>query len=179
MTESFRSAIYRVGQFFRGFAAQVTPDEIVAAARRLPPGGVTLFLQMPDDAQRHSLNVLATLEAEGDVSDDLAAAALLHDVGKVAAQGRISLWTRGPLVLLEAFAPGLTAELARPTTGWRYALWVQQHHPAIGAAWAQQGQCSDLTCRLIARHQEHLPPPSTADDETRLLRRLQHADGIN
>lgn len=174
------TAYYRVGQFVRGAAASVSPHEVAQAARRMPPGGVSLLMQMPVDAQRHSLNVLATLDAEGNVADDLAVAALLHDVGKVAAEGQISLWTRGPIVLIEAIAPRLMARLAAPTRGWRYALWVQQNHPAIGESWARQARCSELTCRLIARHQEQLPTTSTRDDEeTRLLRRLQAADNQN
>lgn len=180
MSNSLGAGVYRVGQFFRGFSAQVTPEEVVNAARRMPPGGVTLFMQMPVDAQRHSLNVLAALDAEGGMSDDLAAAALLHDVGKIAAEGQISLWTRGPLVLVETFAPGLIARLAAPTSGLRYALWVHQEHPAIGAAWARQVQCSERTCRLIARHQDQLPSSSATDDEeTHLLWRLQSADNRN
>jgi len=177
---------YRVKQFFGGLRARVTDVEVAEAMRFLPPGGMTLFLQLPIDAQRHSLNVLQTLRSDratGDnLSSDLAAAALLHDCGKMAAQGRISLWTRGPLVLLEAFAPQVVARLARPEPvgGWRHTLWVQQEHAAIGAEWARQVGCSEMTCWLIAHHQDRVPP-ARADEEhrVRLLRHLQHADSRN
>jgi hypothetical protein len=175
-------ARYRVQQFFSGLRAQVEPDEVLHAARLLPPGGVTLFLAMPKDAQRHSLNVLQTLERQGEVPSDLAVAALLHDVGKLAAGGHISLWTRGPIVLLEAFAPRLAARLAKmaPATGWRYALWVQQNHAAIGADWARAVGCTPVACQLIARHQDRLQNPRPDEISFMLLlRRLQQADNQN
>jgi hypothetical protein len=162
--------------------AQVAPDEVAQAMRLLPPGGVTLFLQLPVDAQRHSLNVLGALARQGTLGDDLAAAALLHDCGKMAASGRISLWTRGPLVLLEVLAPQVATRLARPipSGGWRHALWVQQEHAAIGADWARQVGCSETTCWLIAHHQDRLPPAQAGEAERiSLLRRLQRADSSN
>lgn len=173
---------YRIGQFLNGLGARVSNAEVVDAMRSLPPGGITLFLQLPIDAQRHSLNVLAALERDGALEPDLAAAALLHDCGKMAAEGHISLWTRGPLVLLETLLPQVARRLARPEPagGWRHALWVQQEHAAIGADWARQVGCSKETCWLIAHHQDPLPP-ETPDEADRMttLRRLQEADGRN
>lgn len=177
-----KQAFYRVGQFLRGLDATIAPEEVAATMQRLPPGGVTLFLQMPVDAQRHSLNVLHWLEREHRAEDELAAAALLHDCGKMAAGGKISLWTRGPLVLLESFLPGLVARLAQPlpSRGWRYVLWVQEHHAAIGAAWAQQVGCSAVTCWLIAHHQDKLPAHQPEEEGiVQLLRRLQEADKLH
>ena len=52
----------------------------------LPERAQPLFVAMPLDARRHSLNVLATLLAAGYDDPDLCAAALLHDMGKIAAQ---------------------------------------------------------------------------------------------
>jgi hypothetical protein len=175
-------AYVRVHQFARGLRATVTEQELQRASARLPHAAFGLFLLQPTDAQRHSLNVLAALERGGPVAPDLAAAALLHDVGKLAAAQAghpISLWLRGPLVLLDAFAPALRRRLASadPRSGWRYALHVHQEHAAIGALWAQEAGCAPRTCWLIAHHQADEaegPALDLAD-----LRRLQRADGLN
>jgi hypothetical protein len=183
------SLAYRLGQFFGGLAAQVTPAERELAARVLPAQAFPLFAAMPADAQRHSLNVLHTLWAAGQRDPDLAAAALLHDAGKVAAaQGGVALglWLRGPLVVGDKLAPGLLRRLAQndPARGWRYALYVHLEHPAIGAAWAAAAGCSPLTCWLIACHQEPVtaatvPAGVTDPAATALLAALQRADGRN
>jgi len=188
---------YRIQQFARGFRAKIDADEQAAALLLLPETARSLFTAMPSDAQRHSLNVLATLHSVSYNDSDLAAAALLHDMGKIAAQEAgvsINLWMRGPLVMTEAIAPDFLRTQARPehNTGWRYAIHVQLDHPAIGADRARDAGCSELTCWLIAHHQDSLdaePSPgrdkSTPEkrqaDEYRqqLLAALQWADGLN
>jgi hypothetical protein len=154
---------YRVGQFWRGLWARVAPQEQAVAAQFLTPAASALFRAMPRDAQRHSLNVLYGVQAAGYDQPDLAAAALLHDVGKDAARAggvKLGLWLRGPLVLLDHFAPHLTVRWASddPDQSWRYLLYVQREHPLIGAAWAARAGCSELCCWLIAHHQT---PPAT------------------
>ncbi len=156
--------IYRVSQFVRGLVAHVTPDEMLAVTETLPKAAVALFVEMPLDAQRHSLNVLYSLRKQANrkgeaLHPSLAGAGLLHDVGKIAAEqsGRgIHLWLRGPLVLAEAMAPRMMGGYAdaAPESGWRYLLHVHLDHPAIGAQMAAQAGCDELTCWLIAQHQE-------------------------
>lgn len=188
---------YRIQQFVRGFGAKIDADEQAAALALLPETAWPLFTAMPPDAQRHSLNVLKTLQSAGYENPDLAAAALLHDMGKVAAQEAgvgINLWTRGPLVVAEAVAPDSLRKQARPErdAGWRYAIHVQLEHPAIGADRARAVGCSELTCWLIAHHQDTLDsglPTESAEstmekeqtDEYRqqLLAALQWADELN
>ncbi len=185
-----RSAVlYRFRQFFRGFNAQVSEAERQGISQLLPEPAVVLFERMPVDAQRHSLNVLYTLQAAGHREPDLAAAALLHDVGKVAADEagvRLGLWLRGPLVILEAVAPALLDNLATDDVqkGWRYALYVHLTHPTIGAQWAEQVGCSRTTCWLIAHHQSVVHLAETGmQPEVETLRQwlvaLQQADGSN
>lgn len=175
-------ARYRVAQFLRGVGARIPAEGLAQAAAVLPPDATALFQRMPADVQRHSLNVLGTLQAADPVSPDLAAAALLHDVGKVAADDAgayLGLWLRGPMVLCEAVWPGLLRRLAsnRPAPSLRYALFVQEQHPAIGAAWARDAGCSQLTCWLIEHHQDKAP---TGDEQQcALLARLQAADEAN
>ncbi len=174
---------YRLRQFERGLLGQFTalsPAERKKVAALLTPAAFALFCRQPVDGQRHSLRVLQTLEAAAPVPPDLAAAALLHDVGKAATTtsgAQINLWWRGPLVLLEALAPRCLTRWAMvdPAAGWRYLIHVHQAHPHIGACWAAAADCSPVTCWLIAHHQTSISPEKR-DGRTRLLQRLQWAD---
>lgn len=173
---------YRLQQFWSGVGASLTAQDWAVVRDALSPAEAALFERMPVDAQDHSLRVLATLQAQGDVGSDLAAAALLHDVGKVAAPesgAYLGLWLRGPMVVVEALAPGLLARLAdaRPSASVRYALYVQQHHASIGAQWAREAGSTPLTCWLIEHHQDKRLSGTAA--ERALLTRLQTADGAN
>jgi hypothetical protein len=181
---------YRIGQFWRGLWATVTPDEEQRVAKILPAAAFPLFAQMPKDAQRHSLNVLASVWAAGHHHPDLDVAALLHDCGKVAAAlggVKLALWVRGPLVVFEKLLPALVARWASPEPShqWRYALHVHREHPAIGAAWAAKAGCSELSCWLIAHHQtplcmpEHAIEGATSEEAGALLAVLQKADNGN
>jgi len=100
-------ACYRIRQFVQGINVSISLDEQALVAEILSPPTLKLFDQMPLDAQRHSLNVLNTLRQHREpVEPNLAIAALLHDVGKVASEEvgiTIGLWLRGSLVLLNAF----------------------------------------------------------------------------
>lgn len=174
---------YRVRQFLRGLTANVKPEEMLIAADILPKPALARFCQMPLDAQRHSFNVLYALQKAGQDHPDLAAAALLHDVGKVACEAtgiRLTPWLRGPLVLAAAFAPDRLRELAAddPKAGWRYVIHVHFEHPRIGAAMAAEDRCSPLTCWLIEHHQDEQPNPPNAQAD-RLLTLLQWADSRN
>lgn len=177
-------ARYRVGQFVRGAAARVSETELGEARSLLPPAGLALFAALPADARRHSLNVLHTLERMGPVDADLAAAALLHDVGKLAADvagAPIRLWMRGPLVLAEAFAPGALRRFAQrePQRRYRYAAWVFREHATIGALWADGAGCTQRTCLLIALHQASIPEGAGSGEFAVQLRALQQADNQN
>ena len=194
-----RRIVRRIRQFVRGITASVSAKDLQEADAYLPPAGRERFRQMPVDAQRHSLNVLTTLQRSGWHDPDLAAAALLHDSGKVAASAAglsFNVWVRTALVLMEAVAPRLAARLAaeEATGGWRYLLHVHAAHQRIGARWAEADGCSPLTCWLIAHHQDktrpeqEIPdsrrptgeePQQSAEHRRRLLTALQWADSRN
>ena len=175
-----RRARYRVGQFLRGWRASLTSAEREEVAQTLPPAALALFMRMPADAQAHSVRVLHHVQEDGATPADLSVAALLHDAGKVAASDAgayLGLWMRGPVVLLEAFAPALLSRLAaaQPSRSPRYALYVQLMHPQIGAAWARAAGCSELACWLIEHHQDKA---LAAKGEERGARRTADAANI-
>ncbi len=175
--------VLRLRQFVRGLTANVRAEEMLVAAQLLSKPALTHFCQMPADAQRHSLNVLYMLQKADQTDPELAAAALLHDVGKIAADQaglHLSPWLRGPLVLLDKVAPRQVERWAAddPTQGWRYLLHVHRSHPQIGADWAGADGCSELTCWLIEHHQDTLTHPPQARKE-KLLLLLQWADNRN
>lgn len=180
---------YRVGQFRRGLTARVAPEEQVLVGQILTRQAQALFERLPVDVQRHSLNVLHAVHATGVRDPDLDAAALLHDVGKLAADAggvRLNPWLRSSLVLLEASSPHLLARVANanPASAWRYAAYVHREHPRLGAEMATAAGCSELTCWLIQHHQDHKVPGQEIAGENRdsderrrqLLQILQAAD---
>lgn len=160
----------------------MTCPELKYVQHVLTPDQYALFMRMPVDAQRHSLNVLSLLREAGQMNTNLHEAALLHDVGKVAAADAgvsLGLWLRGPLVVLEWLAPDTLKELASPLVddGWRYALYVHCMHPQIGAEWARRAGCGPISCWLIAHHQDVAAVNEITDEERlRLLALLQWAD---
>lgn len=184
---------YRVGQFAMSLWPRVAQDERALLTLWLPPKAANLFLSMGRRDQRHSLNVFYTLRSAGLEQPDLLAAALLHDVGKSAYEGRrLRLWHRVAIVLLAAFAPRQLARLsARGDTcrcqpqSWRYPFYLHAAHPELGARLAQEAGCSELTVALIRRHQMRLlaDQPSVMlrpeGDEESLLATLQAADDAN
>jgi hypothetical protein len=181
----WRRARYRAGQFFGGLKAHVTHQERSQARAILPPDALALFDRLPLDAQRHSFNVLHSVHAAGFHEADLDSAALLHDVGKLAADEggvRLGLWLRGPLVLAESLAPSALVRIASadPAQGWRYSVYVHREHPRIGAEWAEAAGCTWRTCWLIRHHQDaidSLDVQAMDERDMRLLEALQVADG--
>jgi HD domain len=174
---ALQSAAYRVRQFASALLARVTPDNLREADEILSPDAQKLFRRMSISDQRHSLNVMQTLRRQGYTERDVLAAALLHDVGKSAAW--VLPWHRAIIVLTKHFAPDVLAWLTRGEPhGWRRPFVVHRQHTEIGAEWAAQAGCSELTVSLIRRHQEPLRRVPQCEQEW-LLSALQQADGVN
>lgn len=174
-----RRAAYRSGQFFRAMRAtfgRLSAAELALAHGRLPATAWPLFDAMPVADQRHSLAVMAALQAAGHTEPPLMEAALLHDCAK--RTGDVRLWQRVAKVLLQTFWPALwarwTADPAPDRSAWRYGLWAYRHHPTLGAELAAAAGCDPRAVELIRRHEAPIRPGDLAADP--LLAALQAAD---
>ncbi len=175
---------YRVSQFWRGLNANVADKELHLVSIILPADALARLIRLPVDAQRHSLNVLHTVHIMGVHDPDLDAAALLHDVGKLAADAGdqpLNLWLRSLFVLMEAWSPETLHCMADsdPQSGIRYTAYVHLEHALIGAEWAKEDGCSDLTCWLVRHHQDALDNTYAEAYSLGLLNALQAADNAN
>ncbi|HEX5502425.1 MAG TPA: hypothetical protein VFW96_07355 [Thermomicrobiales bacterium] len=165
-------ARYRVRQFRRALAPVVHARDRALAAAVLTPAQHAAFARLPAADRRHAAAVLRLLLAAGARDPDLLVAALLHDLGKVAAdgRGRARLPHRVAKVLLERYWPAAWARAsARPRRGPLRGCYLLHHHPALGAARAARLGASPRACALIAAHQDGPPPPGL-EDALRLLR---------
>jgi putative nucleotidyltransferase with HDIG domain len=146
-------------------AAQVGPAERAEALAVLPPNLRALFLRMGARDQAHALRVLRRLVGQGEERELLLQAALLHDVGKVAA----GLGIPGRSLVVLAGALRATALLRRlPVVGGRATRYLD--HPALGAGMLAAAGGSEGLVRLVAEHQAVMPKMA----ETLVL---QAADG--
>lgn len=169
---------YRVEQFLRALTARhaISERRIKQLAEILSPEARALFVRQAPQDQRHALAVYEMLCQQGHTHPDLLTAALLHDVGKAAAQ--LPPWQRGLFVLAERFVPRVLDDVTRGAArGWRCPLAHYARHAEIGARWAEEAGCSCLAVKLIRRHEEQVRTCHT--EEGRLLAALQAADGAN
>jgi hypothetical protein len=116
---------YRLRQFFAAIGARVSTEEQALVAQTLTPGERRLFERMARFDQRHCLDVYRTLLRGGYDDPVLLKAALLHDAGKVADDGRrIPLIYYGLFVVLRRLLPGIYDLAARSGRGplWPFAV---------------------------------------------------------
>lgn len=166
-------------RIYRGVDGLLAPFRHVddsAAASVLSPAGLALFRRMSKADQAHSLRAYRWLQENGYEQEALLQAGLLHDCGKAAV--RLAVWQRTLKVLMKTLAPAWWRRLSAPTTpqSWRYPFYVLATHAQIGAQWAQDAGCSELTCWLIAHHESRIP---RQHPRYPLLRALQDADGAS
>ena len=158
----WRSAAYRVRQFFRGFRWTLNPDEIRTVRDLLAHEERLLFTSMQARDRRHSMDVLLWLDRSAPPhappSDELRVAALLHDVGK----GSLIVWDRVLFVLLGAASIRLRRWVERES-GWRFqrALWRLEYHAPLGAEKVSLAGSRPRVIALVARHTD----ASSAGDE--------------
>ena len=175
--DRYHSSLRR--RIYRGVEGLLAPFRHVddgPAADFLPPEALVLFQDMSTADRAHSLRVFQWLRQQGYEQPDLLAAGLLHDCGKAAAN--LSVWQRTLKVLLRKLAPHWWRALSAPVAPdhWRYPFYILADHARIGAEWATDAGCSEITCWLIANHEKDIPADHP---HARLLRALQRADAAS
>jgi hypothetical protein len=125
----------------------------------LSPAQAELFARMDRQDQRHCLDVYDSLIRAGHRDDELLQAALLHDVGKSTLPselGRITVWHRVAIVLLQSLAPNrlerLAAEGRARGRGWKVPFAVHQEHAKASAQLAAEAGCTPAVTDLIRAH---------------------------
>lgn len=174
------AAVQRIKQGVRALAAFTQPVERELAADYLNDAQLALFDRMKRSEQLHSLNVLRSLQVqpEGEPSDSLAVAALLHDVGKI--RGPLAIWQKSLAVLVRAFAPGVFTAWSQGdgSRSWEMACVVAEQHPAWSAELVAETGADETTLWLIRHHAES--PANWRDHpDMALLERLRRADDEN
>jgi hypothetical protein len=173
------SAVYRVRQGLRALFAWVYPLDADSAQTWLSAAELALFARLQRGEQIHSLKVLADiLSGAGTPPRALAAAALLHDVGKIRYPLRV--WQKTLVVLTRAALPRLYGRLAAGDPGHWLArpFVVYAQHPTWSAEYAAAAGSDPDTIWLCAHHAD----PAERWREHRLyplLVRLQQADDSN
>lgn len=138
----------KVRQTLRHLTGRVSAAERAELASWLAPAQLELFDRMHPADQRHGLDVLAALRADGHTAPDLLLAGLLHDASK----GRSTrLWHRVAWSLGERYGDGVRAGFAR-FPGFGAAFARIGTHPEDSARLALEAGCPPATAELI-RHQ--------------------------
>jgi hypothetical protein len=138
----------KIRQTLAHVRASVAPSERDALVAWLTPAQLALFDAMHVADQRHGLDVVASLRADGADDPQVLLAGLLHDAGK----GRTSIAPRIVYALGDAYGPWVwrAASVLPPL---RRALRRLQDHAATSAEMAAAAGCPPRTVELI-RHQE-------------------------
>ena len=172
------AATQRLRQGVRALLAFTRTVDSDLAAEYLSPQQMMLFNQMNRSEQLHSLNVLRDVLDQGQTPDDLAVAALLHDVGKICYP--LAIWQKTIAVLVKAFVPSLFERWSRgsPANLWVRAFAVNVQHPTWSAELVTQADASERAVWLIAHHADALSQ-WTDHMYWELLNRLQQADNQN
>ena len=140
--------------------------ERAALASWVTPLQLEVFDAMHVADQRHGLDVVGTLRADGVTDPEVLIAGLLHDAGK----GGTGVWPRVAYSLAQAYGPVIWRG-ARVLPGFRSSLERLRDHAETSAGMAAAAGCSPRTVELI-RHQDAPIDPVAG-------RQLQLADEAN
>jgi hypothetical protein len=126
----------------------VGPQERAVLATWTTPAQRRLFDTMHVADQRHGLDVVTTLRADGVRDREVLAAGLLHDAGK----GDTGVWPRVAYSLGQAYGPRVW-RVAGVWPGMSSALARLHEHAERSAILAEEAGCSGRTVGLI-RYQD-------------------------
>ena len=171
--------LHRLGQGLRALLAFAASPDLGMAQKHLTQCEYAAFKRMSRADQLHSLNVLrAVLRKEPNAPATLAAAALLHDVGK--SRCHLAVWQKTLAVLLLRLAPGLSQGLSQSKSlnKWRAPFAVQRNHPMWSAKILDD--CGSDAAIIWLAESHHEDAKLYRDHEHyALLTALQAADSSN
>jgi hypothetical protein len=139
----------RIRQTRRHLGAHVSAAERDALEAWLTAPQLALFASMHRADQRHGLDVVAHLRADGHAEDELLLAGLLHDCAKGPG---VRLAHRVAWALGQRYG-GWVLRLAAPLPGSRVAFARLRDHAEASARLAAAAGCPSRTVELI-RHQD-------------------------
>jgi hypothetical protein len=169
--------LYRLRQGWNRLRVALRPGLVddEPARRILSSRGWALFRRMSPGDRAHALCVWRALQNEGPLPKEVAAAALLHDVGKAGAG--LTLPYRTVIVLLRALRPAWLERLgASKTPAWRRPFWGHLHHAEVGAVRCGAARCTPLTIALVRWHDAALDAAPEDPALRHWLPRLYRAD---
>lgn len=144
----------KLRRFARYFTGRVSASERSDLAAWLTQPQLALFDAMHPADQRHGLDVVAALRADGHAQPELLLAGLLHDCAKGRA---LHVWHRVGWSLGERYGAGVERGLAR-LPGFGSAFATLRDHAARSAELAAAAGCSPATVDLIRNQAEPTDP---------------------
>jgi hypothetical protein len=144
----------RIRQARRHVGARVGADEVEELGTWLTGAQLMLFGSMHRADQRHGLDVVAHLRAEGHGDRDLLLAGLLHDCAKgpdVRLPHRVA-WALG-----QRYGDRVTRVTA-PLPGFRSAFARLRDHAVVSARLAEEAGCTARTVELIEHQDDPVDP---------------------
>lgn len=169
----------RFQQGIRALLAFTQTVDYNLAEQYLSPEQMTLFRQMSQSEKLHSIQVLRTVLAqESETPNDLAVAALMHDVGK--SRYHLAVWQKTISILVMKLLPQLDQSLSATDhlTFWRAPFVVRRHHPKWSAELLASVKSSSRVVWLAAHHADAREQWHGHPDYG-LLDRLIRADDAN
>lgn len=146
--------VTKTRQALRHVGGRVSAGERAEMEAWLTAPQLALFDSMHRADQRHGLNVVTVLRADGHTDPELLLAALLHDCSKGQS---IRLPHRVAWSLRERYGEGVL-HIFSPLPGFTAAFERLRHHADDSARLALAAGCSERTAELIRHQSDPLDP---------------------